>query len=490
MAVKISDLPSATSVSNTDVLPVNAAGTTSKITFSDFKASMALDKAASGRRLGINAVTPTSRIVSVEQDTTNAADRGPGVTLNVSRTVGFDEGLSNPKALRVKTVKNVNSAQTEWAISGEIDTYSSTQSSGDVAVSGTANKYAAVGAFFAGHFNAIDRVTYNNANDTTGIVGIEVHSYGWGPDHPSVNNGLGLRITLDVVGRTVQNSAPAWQKWQASTAYSQYDIRIPTTTTLTEGYSGFYYVATTGGTSGAAEPTWPTTVGATVTDGSVVWTCYKGSENGCGIRVRNERDTNGWFRVGIAILDDLTGGNPNHMETALQIRTGGRYGIHMPPGGGMRHTVADILLEEDSNYGIICAGNYTAGAIRINSDQFLAWSTNGAIKARYNSTTSAIEWQNGSTVRASINLSASPFIQCATFRNSSADVTLSTVTSGNVVLSPAGDIRWNKPLVALGGGATATLGTIGGSGPTTAAQNSWLRVLDSTGAACWIPVWK
>lgn len=52
------------------------------------------------------------------------------------------------------------------------------------------------------------------------------------------------------------------------------------------------------------------------------------------------------------------------------------------------------------------------------------------------------------------------------------------------------DVKWRKALVALGGGAAPTLGTIGGSGPQTAGQNSWLKVLDSTGAACWLPVWK
>jgi hypothetical protein len=52
------------------------------------------------------------------------------------------------------------------------------------------------------------------------------------------------------------------------------------------------------------------------------------------------------------------------------------------------------------------------------------------------------------------------------------------------------DIQWTQPLVALGGGATPTLGTIGATGPATAAQHKWLRVMDSAGAACWIPVWK
>lgn len=42
--------------------------------------------------------------------------------------------------------------------------------------------------------------------------------------------------------------------------------------------------------------------------------------------------------------------------------------------------------------------------------------------------------------------------------------------------------------VALGGGATATLGTIGGSGPTAAAQAQWLEI-DINGTPHWIPVW-
>ena len=42
--------------------------------------------------------------------------------------------------------------------------------------------------------------------------------------------------------------------------------------------------------------------------------------------------------------------------------------------------------------------------------------------------------------------------------------------------------------IALGGGAAATLGTIGGSGPTAAAQAQWVEI-DVGGVAHWIPVW-
>lgn len=59
-----------------------------------------------------------------------------------------------------------------------------------------------------------------------------------------------------------------------------------------------------------------------------------------------------------------------------------------------------------------------------------------------------------------------------------------------LTLSASLHVGFGKALVALGGGAAPTLGTIGGSGPTTAAQNAWLEVKDSGGATMWIPVWK
>lgn len=62
-------------------------------------------------------------------------------------------------------------------------------------------------------------------------------------------------------------TAPALT-WQASTAYATGAMTQPTTA------NGYFYVATTGGTSGTpTQPTWPTTVGTTVSDGSVTWTC-------------------------------------------------------------------------------------------------------------------------------------------------------------------------------------------------------------------------
>jgi hypothetical protein len=60
-----------------------------------------------------------------------------------------------------------------------------------------------------------------------------------------------------------------------------------------------------------------------------------------------------------------------------------------------------------------------------------------------------------------------------------------------VYLSPnSQDILWGVALIALGGGAAPTFGTIGGAGPATAAQNSWMRVIDTAGTVFWVPTWK
>ena len=57
--------------------------------------------------------------------------------------------------------------------------------------------------------------------------------------------------------------------WTASTSYSVGDYVVPTSE------NGFVYKCITAGTSGSSEPSWPTTEGATITDGSVEWQAEK-----------------------------------------------------------------------------------------------------------------------------------------------------------------------------------------------------------------------
>jgi hypothetical protein len=72
-------------------------------------------------------------------------------------------------------------------------------------------------------------------------------------------------------------------------------------------------------------------------------------------------------------------------------------------------------------------------------------------------------------------------------------------STGSMVTSTAGN-RWERAIVpaggvriattSLGGGSTATLSTIGGSGPATAAQNSWVKMYDLSGTPYWVPAWR
>lgn len=66
------------------------------------------------------------------------------------------------------------------------------------------------------------------------------------------------------------NPTPSYTARANSTAYSEGDIVIPATR------NGHRYRCTTAGTSAASPPTFPTTDGETVTDGTVVWTEYGG----------------------------------------------------------------------------------------------------------------------------------------------------------------------------------------------------------------------
>jgi len=56
-------------------------------------------------------------------------------------------------------------------------------------------------------------------------------------------------------------------EWEASTAYTLGQTRIPTTPNT------YRYEITTAGTSGINEPTWPTSIGSYVTDGTCIWQC-------------------------------------------------------------------------------------------------------------------------------------------------------------------------------------------------------------------------
>lgn len=90
------------------------------------------------------------------------------------------------------------------------------------------------------------------------------------------NSGYGYaRRDIDLANRAAQLYVKAladiaggdlsWPAWAASTAISEDVVREPT---VDNGYRYAY----SGGTTGSTEPTWPTTVGGTVSDGTGTWT--------------------------------------------------------------------------------------------------------------------------------------------------------------------------------------------------------------------------
>jgi len=74
---------------------------------------------------------------------------------------------------------------------------------------------------------------------------------------------------ISAVNSGVYNLLKLWpETWVKATVYIVGDVVKPTT------YASHSYKCTTAGTSGATEPTWSTTNGATQTDGTVTWTVY------------------------------------------------------------------------------------------------------------------------------------------------------------------------------------------------------------------------
>jgi hypothetical protein len=65
--------------------------------------------------------------------------------------------------------------------------------------------------------------------------------------------------------------------------------------------------------------------------------------------------------------------------------------------------------------------------------------------------------------------------------------TVGSIRAGPITGNP---YQLGYGLTKLGGGASARLGTVGGSGPSKASQNSWMLLKDSSGNSFWVPVWK
>jgi hypothetical protein len=93
--------------------------------------------------------------------------------------------------------------------------------------------------------------------DTTHIKIVNPNAIGAG----SSSGGRMVITTVPVIS----TFTPSYPVWTTAVAYAVNSIITPTVS------NGFYYKAIQGGTSGGSQPSFPTAVGATVADGSVIW---------------------------------------------------------------------------------------------------------------------------------------------------------------------------------------------------------------------------
>ena len=129
---------------------------------------------------------------------------------------------------------------------------------------GWANNNLIIGNLVYGHTTGISVNSYSSNNALiSNFLSNNTTAIGDSGTNTIIKNNPGYN-PVGVSSITLPSYPSAWA---ASTAYALGDFVEPTT------HNGYKYECTTAGTSGTTEPTWPTTPGNTVTDGTAVWTC-------------------------------------------------------------------------------------------------------------------------------------------------------------------------------------------------------------------------
>jgi len=119
---------------------------------------------------------------------------------------------------------------------------------------------------------ALHNVIASSASER-GNLTIELDNHSGKYASPGSGSLASLKKRSEVVLKLGYRTSPP--TWESATPYAEGDIIVPTAGKET----GFFYECTTAGTSHATtEPTWPTVLGETVVDNTVVWTCHSPNE--------------------------------------------------------------------------------------------------------------------------------------------------------------------------------------------------------------------
>lgn len=361
----------------------------------------------------------------------------------------------------------------EWGITSEMFSYSVVHPDPingigpqNVAVNGTIWKRGSA-PVWAGNFNAQNQfasLEYDIAGSNT--VACEIDVGGFGVD--SNKTTIGVHLAANVASTYAwsastpyiqgQLTGPTYRVWTSSTA-------VPTNAmSLTATGNGYVYKATVGGTSGSSDPTWPTTVGATVSDGSITWQCVGLDARGHYFVSTGSAGTSGTVQpvwpttIGATVVDGSvtwTNKAPGVSLYSGSVVSGGwQYGHRVLSDGG---TSASFYSEAVAPYGfgLQLAGSYAVGidtttatnssgiAFRMKAGDAICFDGTSAYKMKLNAGAGLLEFYNGSTRHGYINI------------GSGADVNFNSAGGGGGVTSFNG----NTGAITLSSGdVTSALG--------------------------------
>jgi hypothetical protein len=132
------------------------------------------------------------------------------------------------------------------------------------------------------------------------------------------------KLPEEIKDYVIDWSAESYRFWNYATEYNAGTKVRPS---LANGFE--YSASATGQTSGKKEPTWPTTVGDTVTDGSITWTCTSITTDG----LLRHVSASTWT------CDDAS----ISMTGSQLLNTAGSQRTYIQVGGGVSGNVVDVL---------------------------------------------------------------------------------------------------------------------------------------------------